>query len=66
MAARSVEYLNPEGACPAQGLYSHVGKVDRGGRARPGIAAESCRAPGGVNAPACEIMWVDFLNLVPS
>lgn len=25
-----VEYLNPEGACPAQGLYSHVGKVDAG------------------------------------
>jgi len=28
--ARKVEYLNPEGACPAQGLYSHVGKVDSG------------------------------------
>lgn len=25
-----VEYLNPEGACPAQGLYSHVGKVEGG------------------------------------
>lgn len=22
-----VEYLNPPGACPAQGLYSHVGKA---------------------------------------
>jgi enamine deaminase RidA (YjgF/YER057c/UK114 family) len=22
-----VEYINPEGACPAQGLYSHVGKA---------------------------------------
>lgn len=21
----TVEYQNPEGACPAQGLYSHVG-----------------------------------------
>lgn len=26
----AVEYLNPPGACPAQGLYSHVGKVDSG------------------------------------
>lgn len=25
-----VQYLNPEGACPAQGLYSHVGKVTDG------------------------------------
>jgi len=25
-----VEYINPEGACPAQGLYSHVGKVTSG------------------------------------
>jgi enamine deaminase RidA (YjgF/YER057c/UK114 family) len=24
---RSVEYINPPGACPAQGLYSHVGKA---------------------------------------
>lgn len=23
---QNVEYLNPPGACPAQGLYSHVGK----------------------------------------
>lgn len=23
-----VKYLNPEGACPAQGLYSHVGTPD--------------------------------------
>lgn len=23
---RNVEYINPPGACPAQGLYSHVGK----------------------------------------
>ena len=22
---KTVQYLNPEGACPAQGLYSHVG-----------------------------------------
>ena len=25
-----VEYLNPDGACPAQGLYSHIGKVTGG------------------------------------
>lgn len=25
-----VEYLNPPGACPAQGLYSHIGKVSDG------------------------------------
>jgi enamine deaminase RidA (YjgF/YER057c/UK114 family) len=25
--AQLVEYLNPPGACPAQGLYSHVGKA---------------------------------------
>ena len=24
---RNVEYINPPGACPAQGLYSHVGKA---------------------------------------
>ena len=30
MPASKVQYLNPEGACPAQGLYSHVGKVDSG------------------------------------
>ena len=24
---QNVEYLNPPGACPAQGLYSHVGKA---------------------------------------
>lgn len=23
---QSVEYINPPGACPAQGLYSHIGK----------------------------------------
>jgi len=28
--ANQVEYLNPPGACPAQGLYSHVGKVTDG------------------------------------
>ncbi|MCB5364353.1 RidA family protein [Pusillimonas sp. CC-YST705] len=28
--ANQVEYLNPPGACPAQGLYSHVGKVSDG------------------------------------
>ena len=26
----SVEYINPPGACPAQGLYSHVGRVEGG------------------------------------
>jgi enamine deaminase RidA (YjgF/YER057c/UK114 family) len=26
----SVEYINPPGSCPAQGLYSHVGKVTSG------------------------------------
>lgn len=25
-----VQYLNPPGACPAQGLYSHIGKVTDG------------------------------------
>jgi enamine deaminase RidA (YjgF/YER057c/UK114 family) len=30
VSTRKVQYLNPEGACPAQGLYSHVGKVDSG------------------------------------
>lgn len=30
MAKQSVEYLNPPGTCPAQGLYSHVGKVSGG------------------------------------
>ncbi len=25
-----VQYINPPGACPAQGLYSHVGKVTSG------------------------------------
>lgn len=24
--SQNVEYINPPGACPAQGLYSHVGK----------------------------------------
>ena len=27
---KTVEYLNPEGACPAQGLYSHVGAFTGG------------------------------------
>lgn len=26
----AVEYINPEGGCPAQGLYSHVGRVESG------------------------------------
>lgn len=26
----AVEYINPEGACPAQGLYSHVGRANGG------------------------------------
>lgn len=26
----SVEYINPPGACPAQGLYSHVGRAEGG------------------------------------
>jgi enamine deaminase RidA (YjgF/YER057c/UK114 family) len=26
----NVEYLNPPGACPAQGLYSHIGRVTDG------------------------------------
>ena len=30
MHDRKVVCLNPEGACPPQGLYSHVGKVDSG------------------------------------
>jgi len=25
-----VAYINPEGACPAQGLYSHIGRVRSG------------------------------------
>lgn len=28
--ANQVEYLNPEGTCPAQGLYSHVTRVPAG------------------------------------
>ena len=28
--SKAVEYLNPPGACPAQGLYSHIGKVSEG------------------------------------
>ena len=28
--ASKVQYLNPEGACPAQGLYSHVGRAPAG------------------------------------
>jgi enamine deaminase RidA (YjgF/YER057c/UK114 family) len=27
---KKVEYVNPEGACPAQGLYSHAAKVAAG------------------------------------
>lgn len=30
MSTSAVEYINPEGACPAQGLYSHVGRVPAG------------------------------------
>ncbi len=30
MPDRKVDYLNPEGACPPQDLYSHVGKVHSG------------------------------------
>ena len=30
MPDRKVNYLNPEGPCPPQGLCSHVGKVDSG------------------------------------
>ena len=30
MQATKVEYLNPEGTCPRQGLYSHVGEVAGG------------------------------------
>ena len=30
MPDRKVDYLNPEGACPPHGLYSHVGKVHSG------------------------------------
>lgn len=26
----SVEYINPPGGCPAQGLYSHVGRAEGG------------------------------------
>lgn len=29
-ASERVTYINPEGACPAQGLYSHVGRVAGG------------------------------------
>ena len=28
--SKTVEYLNPEGACPAQGLYSHIGAFSGG------------------------------------
>ncbi len=28
--SKTVKYLNPEGACPAQGLYSHVGAFSGG------------------------------------
>jgi enamine deaminase RidA (YjgF/YER057c/UK114 family) len=27
---RTVEYVNPPGACPAQGLYSHAARVEAG------------------------------------
>src|SRR5262249_27077503 len=27
---KEIEYLNPDGACPAQGLYSHVTRVPAG------------------------------------
>ena len=30
MPDRKVDYLNPKGACPPHGLYSHVGKVHSG------------------------------------
>ena len=30
MRDRKVDYLNPEGACPPHGLYSHVGKLHSG------------------------------------
>ena len=30
MPDRKVDYLNPEGACPPHGLYSHVGKLHSG------------------------------------
>lgn len=28
--SKNVEYINPEGACPAQGLYSHLTRVKAG------------------------------------
>lgn len=28
--SKAIEYINPEGACPAQGLYSHVTRVPAG------------------------------------
>jgi enamine deaminase RidA (YjgF/YER057c/UK114 family) len=28
--AKEIEYLNPDGACPAQGLYSHATRVPAG------------------------------------
>jgi enamine deaminase RidA (YjgF/YER057c/UK114 family) len=28
--SRTVQYENPEGACPAQGLYSHLARVKQG------------------------------------
>ena len=30
MSDARVEYINPPGACPAQGLYSHVGRIGSG------------------------------------
>ena len=30
MTQREVEYINPDGAGPPQGLYSHIGKVSSG------------------------------------
>ncbi len=29
-ASQAVAYINPEGGCPAQGLYSHVTRVEAG------------------------------------
>ena len=30
MSIAKVQYLNPPGACPPQGLYSHVGRIGSG------------------------------------
>ena len=42
---KTVEYLNPEGACPAQGLYSHVGVF--GGGPMMFVAGQLAVAPDG-------------------